>query len=363
MPMSYARVRAGRSVWLAALVAAVALYVVALAAAPVLAATSRFDPLHASPAQIPPGHRTTIAGRLRGAGRGEVIELQMFDTQGSFVNVAHTRTASRGRYRFVPLRFERTTILRVFEVPHGAVSAPIRLRVLVVLPASAGVRRAASYLASRAGTKAFAVIDDYGRLSGVNLHLRFHSASVVKSMLLAAYLRMLAKQGRNLGAADRALLYPMIHSSDNGAASAVLGAVGEQALNQVASAARMQDYEAAGGTWGFTEVSASDLARLFYNLGAVIPSRFYGYARWLLSTIEPSESWGIPAVARPGFRVFFKGGWLPEVEGLVNQVARLEGQGTHFALAVLTREDPSMSYGEETLEGLTARLLPRPTLR
>jgi hypothetical protein len=226
-----------------------------------------------------------------------------------------------------------------------------------VLPTSAGVRRAARYLATREGRKAFAVVDDRGRLSGVNLYLRFHSASVVKSMLLAAYLRMRSREGRALDAADRALLYPMIHSSDNDAASDVLGVVGEQRLDDVAAAARMRDYEPGGLTWGFTEVSAADLARFFYNLRQIIPERFYGYAHWLLSTIEPGESWGIPAAARPRFQVLFKGGWLPEIEGLVNQVARIEARHIHFALAILTRGDPSMIYGERTLEGLTRTLL------
>jgi hypothetical protein len=219
------------------------------------------------------------------------------------------------------------------------------------------VARATRYLAGRAGTTAFAVIDDGGKLSGAHLHRRFHSASVVKSMLLVAYLRMVAKEHRRLDDADRGLLYPMIHSSDNEAASAVLRAVGEQRLDQVATAAQMHDYEAGGATWGFTEVSAADLARFFYRLGSIIPPRFLAYARWLLSTIEPSESWGIPAVARPRFHVFFKGGWLPEIEGLVNQVARLERGRRELSIAVLTRDDPSMRYGEETIEGVTARLL------
>jgi hypothetical protein len=64
-------------------------------------------------------------------------------------------------------------------------------------------------------------------------------------------------------------------------------------------------------------------------------------------------------VARPEFNVFFKGGWLPEAEGLVNQIARLEKPGITFAMAVLTRFDPSMLYGEQTLEGVTADLLGR----
>jgi hypothetical protein len=218
---------------------------------------------------------------------------------------------------------------------------------------------AARYLEARAAIDAYAVIDDHEQLAGVNVDRRFHSASVVKSMLLVAYLRMLADQHRPLDSAARALLYPMIHSSSNEAASAVLAIVGEAALNRVASDAHMVDYQSGGAFWGFTEVSAADLARFFFHQDALIPHQFDGYARWLLSTIEPSESWGIPAVARPEFQVFFKGGWLPEFEGLVNQAARLERPGIVFALAVLSIHDPSMAYGEETIEGVTARLLGR----
>ncbi len=226
-------------------------------------------------------------------------------------------------------------------------------------PSSQGVNAATRYLAGRVGTKAFAVIDDEDKLAGVDLHRRFHSASIVKSMLLVAYLQMLSHQHRPLNRAGSALLYPMIHSSDNEAASAVLARVGEDAVDRVARDAHMVDYESGGAFWGFTEVSAADLARFFFHLEAIIPHRFDAYARWLLSTIEPSESWGIPAVARPEFKVFFKGGWLPEFEGLVNQVARLERPGIVFALAVLTIHDPSMAYGEQTIEGVTARLLGR----
>jgi hypothetical protein len=229
-----------------------------------------------------------------------------------------------------------------------------------VYPSATRVDAAERYIARRAGRKAFAVDDgdkDGDDVKGYAIHSRFHSASVVKSMLLVAYLRMVAREHRPLDEDDRGVLYPMIHSSDNDAATNALDDVGEDALNGVARDAHMTNYVPAGGTWGFTEVSAADLARFFYNQDKLIPRRFDGYARWLLSGIEAGESWGIPAVARPEFSVFFKGGWLPEIEGLVNQAARLERPGIKFALAVLSTHDPSMEYGEQTIEGVTARLL------
>jgi hypothetical protein len=228
-----------------------------------------------------------------------------------------------------------------------------------VYPSASRVSAARYYIAHRSGRKAFAVVDDMGKMHGYAMHSRFHSASTVKSMLLVAYLRMLGSEHRALDEEDREVLYPMIHSSDNDAATDALSIVGEARLNGVARAARMRDYEPAGATWGFTEVSAADLARFFYKQDELIPHRYVGYARWLLSTIEAGESWGIPAVARPEFTVFFKGGWLPEIEGLVNQVGRLEGRGITFSLAVMSTHDRSMEYGERTIEGVTARLLGR----
>jgi hypothetical protein len=226
-------------------------------------------------------------------------------------------------------------------------------------PSPSRISAARRFVRARDGRKAFAVMDDQGELHGYAVHSRFHSASTVKSMLLVAYLRKLAAEHAGLDSTSKGLLYPMIHSSDNDAASDVLEIVGEQALDRVARDAHMADYEAAGATWGFTEVSAADLAGFFYRQQAMIPPRFRAYARWLLSTIEASESWGIPSVARPEFTVYFKGGWLPEVEGLVNQVARLQRPGITFSLAVMSTHDPSMEYGEQTISGVTERLLGR----
>jgi hypothetical protein len=224
-------------------------------------------------------------------------------------------------------------------------------------PSPGAVTAAGRFLAGRAGQTAFAVVDDRGGLSGVRVHARFDSASVVKAMLLVAYLDRLAAAHRPLDPGGRSLLYPMIHVSDNGAASAVFAIVGQEGLARLARQAGMTDFQTSPA-WGFTQISAADQARFFFVQDRLIPPRFDAYARWLLSGISPDQSWGVPAVARPAFRVFFKGGWFPSL-GLVNQVARLEGRGATFAVAVLTRFGPSMAYGEETIAGVAARLLGR----
>ncbi len=223
-------------------------------------------------------------------------------------------------------------------------------------PSRGAIAAATRYLDSRAGRASFAVMNSAGELSGVRMRERFETASVVKVMMLVAYLQMLSARHRSLDAHDTSLLYPMIHVSDNEAASAVLAIVGGAAVARVARESGMSDYAPGVGWWAYTQTSAADQARFFFALPQLIPPQFYGYARGLLSGIEPSQSWGVPPVARPRWQVFFKTGALPE-EGVFNEVARLERPGLTFTVAVFTAGEPSMSYGEQTIEGVAATLL------
>ncbi len=220
--------------------------------------------------------------------------------------------------------------------------------------------RASTYLQDRAGYDAFAIVDSTGREYGLNAHRTYVSASVTKSMLLVAYLRALGEEHESLGPESEKLLYPMVHVSDNTAATTVWHRVGNDGLTDVAHAAGMRDFSF-GANWANESMSPADMARFFYRMDALIPRQFRGYARRLLSGIDPTESWGIPAAARPRhWRVYFKGGWRLTGDGqLVSQVARLERHHRRIAIAVMTVEDPSMGYGEETIAGVTSRLVGR----
>jgi hypothetical protein len=121
----------------------------------------------------------------------------------------------------------------------------------------------------------------------------------------------------------------------------------------------MTDFSITGPLWGGALLSPADQARFFFEMDSLIPKEFVGYARFLLSTIDPSQSWAIPVVARPlGYQVFFKDGSEPYGSGqLVHQVARLEGHRMRFAIAVMTDTDPTMQYGIDTITGVTRALL------
>ncbi|MGI8922294.1 MAG: serine hydrolase [Solirubrobacteraceae bacterium] len=225
-------------------------------------------------------------------------------------------------------------------------------------PFAGRIASARHYLQGRAGVTGFAVVDSEGRLSGWNMHRTFVSASVVKAMLLVAYLNMLSSQHRGLDDQSRSILFPMINVSDNSAATSVWSIVGDGSLDALARRAGMTDFSISG-IWANAQISPADQARFFFEMDQLIPPQFRGYARFLLSTIVGYESWGIPAVARPaGWTVYFKGGWRGTGLGqLVHQSARLQRGPTTWSLAVMTDGDPSMSYGIDTIQGVTARLL------
>ena len=180
-------------------------------------------------------------------------------------------------------------------------------------------------------------------------------------MLLVTRLRELDAQHRGLSSSDRSVLYPMIHVSDNSAATTMWRRVGNGRIRSLARKAGMSDFSIFG-IWASAHFSASDQAKFFFKQDSLIPRQFRHYARSLLSGISGAQSWGIPHVARPaGWHVFFKGGWRGTGRGqLVHQIARLEKGRTRFAMAVMTDGDPSMGYGITTIQGVTARLIARP---
>ena len=221
---------------------------------------------------------------------------------------------------------------------------------------AANVAAASGFAATRAGPTSFALVDGRGRLRGRLAGRVYPSASVLKPMLLAAYLNRPDVRGRALTVEERALLGPMIRRSANPPASYLVRLLGAGPLHRLAARGGM-DHFRLRSPWGLSETTARGQALFFRRMGALTPARHRAYARRLLSGVVPGQRWGVPRVAPAGWKVFLKGGWGSGTGWVTHQVALLEHGERRLSLAVLTRDNPSHAYGVATIEGVARRLL------
>jgi hypothetical protein len=218
---------------------------------------------------------------------------------------------------------------------------------------------AVRYLAHRAGVESFVLVDLRGHVHAYRGRLRAPAASLLKAMLLVAYLNRADVRHRDLRPGDRRLLRPMITWSDNVTAGRVLGIVGESGVYRVARRVGMRDFSLRS-PWGLSTTSASDQARFFHRIDRLVASRHRGYAMRLLARIVPSQRWGIPPVVPTGWTVHFKGGWGSGTGRVTHQSALLLRGGERISLSILTQWNPSHAYGTATIRGIAARLLRTP---
>ena len=221
------------------------------------------------------------------------------------------------------------------------------------------VRAAQRWLRARGATNSWALIDSWSRLHGFAPRRTYVSASLVKAMLLVAYLRGIGNRAPDAG--ERASLGPMITVSSNDAADTIYHRVGDAALHGLARLAGMRNFSVAG-YWGNAHFSAEDQARFFNRIDRLVPKASRGYARGLLSSIASYQRWGFSRYSLgAGFKTFFKGGWRRTGAGqLVHEAALFERGQTRISMAMLTDGNPSHEHGTETLRGVAQRLFRRP---
>jgi hypothetical protein len=218
------------------------------------------------------------------------------------------------------------------------------------------VDAARAYAQQREGVISFHVRTEQGRWS-LDADRTVPSASVIKAMLMVAYLDQPGVRDRALTAADQALLDPMIRRSGNVAATRVRDIVGNAALHRVARRARMTRFST-HPVWGLSRVTARDQTRLWLRFESFLPARHRAYGMQLLATIVPKQRWGFGRLAYPaGWELYFKGGWGSGTGLVEHQVALLRRGAERVAIAILTTGSPSHAYGKRTLRGVAARLL------
>jgi hypothetical protein len=228
----------------------------------------------------------------------------------------------------------------------------------LALPSSQAIDSARRFAASREGNVSFALLGGGGQITGLGVNEQYESASLVKAMILVAFLRDLAAGDREPTDLELTRMGDMIRTSDNFSATEVYGWLSPGAMDDLAAEAGMRSFES-NEFWGNCVVTAADQVRFFLSLDRLLPAAYRDFARDLLENIAPFHAWGIPEAARPDWRVMFKGGWRPDSDSgeIVHQAALLERGSDKLALAVLSDEDPSETYGHDTIRGIAERLL------
>jgi Beta-lactamase enzyme family len=217
------------------------------------------------------------------------------------------------------------------------------------------VEDARRWAATRRGTVSFAVRTPSGRLRGRHTRRTVPAASVLKAMLLVAYLDR--ARSRPLNGRDLALLDPMVRRSDNVTATRVRDIVGAAGLYRVARRAGMRHFRV-HPVWGLSRTDAADQTRFFLRLERHVAARHRATALRLLRTIVRSQRWGIGRLRLGAWRLYFKGGWGSGTGRVDHQVVLLRGCGAdRVAVAVMTTAQGSHAYGKRTLEGVFRRLL------
>ena len=192
----------------------------------------------------------------------------------------------------------------------------------------------------------------------------FDSASVVKVTILSALLRKTQQQHRYLTRTEAALATEMITESDNDAASDLWDDVGRYYLQHFLNLAHMtRTHLGPGPYWGLTRITAYNevlLLRLLRSRNSVLDTSSRDYALGLMARVIPAQRWGVPAGAPTRLTVHVKNGWLPlsPYGWRINSIGVFTGRGGGYSIVVLTQDNPTMTYGIDTIEAV-ARVINR----
>ena len=183
----------------------------------------------------------------------------------------------------------------------------------------------------------------------------FHSASIVKVIILGALLRHLMIEHRDLSPAQVTLTTEMITESSNSAATTLWDDLGPRHLQRFLDLARMTHTTLGqDGYWGLTRVTAHDemlLLRVLKGSHSILDQPSRSYALSLMADVTASQRWGVTAGAPADLTAHIKNGWLPDpVRWVINSIGIFTGSHRHYRIVVLTRDNPDMAYGVDTVQ-------------
>jgi hypothetical protein len=212
-----------------------------------------------------------------------------------------------------------------------------------------------NYARQRNGEIEFAVRTEH-HFWGYRSTRTMPSASVIKAMCLVAYLNHQDVRNRDLKQHDRNLLSPMIRRSSDAATDKVVNYIGYSRLRKLARRVGMRHFSTRR-IWGRSRINASDQSRFFLHIDDFTVPRHRKAALRLLSSITPSQRWGIWEARPPGWALYSKGGWGLGTGWVDHQVGLVKRGDLRVSIAILQHNTGSHAYGKHTLRALGKILL------
>jgi len=187
--------------------------------------------------------------------------------------------------------------------------------------------------------------------------LRITTASVLKIAIMGAVVLRAQRAGRSLTSAERALITPMIRTSNDPAANSLWSSVG--GVGGMSSFDRALGLSETRETspWGLTSTSAADrnelLRQLVLGQWGPFSAASRSTARSFLLDVTPSQRWGVTAGVPSGWKVPLKNGFFPSTccgwRINTSGVVERPGGGSYVA-TVLSDGWSSQGQGVEAVE-------------
>jgi beta-lactamase class A len=188
---------------------------------------------------------------------------------------------------------------------------------------------------------------------------KFDTASIVKAQILACELLKAQDADREPTKSELALAKPMIQLSDNNATTELFQHLGGKTAITKCNKRLGLTQTTVNTAWGLTRTTASDQIKLlskFVDAKGPLDKDSRATAFELMNTVDDTQDWGVPAVAKPGETTTVKNGWdTRSADGglwAVNTIGRVTSPDgkVDVSVAVLSHNNQSMDTGIALVE-------------